>query len=142
MAVTAVDGDMIDNISVQAGVFPSQFGDSTAAAVDIDTREGSQVKPSFRITASSSYSGALGEGPLGKQHAGNWILSVRKSYLQYLIDRTSRAVAPYALGLFDYQGRVTYNLGNQNKVSLGFVDRRKRRIIMLRQQTRKLVGRG
>lgn len=122
VTVTAIDGDMLDNIDVQAGVFPSQFADSTAAALNLETREGSQVKPSFRITASASNAGALGEGPLGKDHAGDWILSVRKSYLQYIIDHTSPTLAPYAFGLFDYQGRVTYNLRNRNKVSLAFID--------------------
>jgi hypothetical protein len=47
---------------------------------------------------------------------------VRKSYLQYIIDHTASNLAPYAFGLFDYQGRVTYNLGNRNKVSLGLID--------------------
>lgn len=122
VSVTAIDGDMLENINLQAGVFPSQFADSTAGALDAESREGSNVKPSFRVTAGSSYAGALGEGPLGRDHAGNWIFSVRKSYLQYIIDHTSSALTPYAFGLFDYQGRVTYNLGNQNKVSLAFID--------------------
>ena len=56
-SLTIVNGDMLDNIDVQSGVYPASYGDSTAAAVDLQTREGSQVKPSFRVTASASNSG-------------------------------------------------------------------------------------
>jgi hypothetical protein len=120
-SLTIVNGDMLDNIDVQSGVYPATYGDSTAAAVDIQTREGSQVKPSFRVTASASNSGALGEGPLGKGHEGDWILSVRKSYLQYIVDRVA-SDSSFAIGFFDYQGRVTYHLAHQNRVSLSFID--------------------
>jgi hypothetical protein len=120
-SLTVFNGDMLDNIDVQSGTFPSQYGDSTAAAVDFQTREGSQVKPSFRLTASASNAGALGEGPLGKGQEGDWILSLRKSYLQYIVDRVSSG-SSFAFGFFDYQGRVAYNLGHKNKVSLGFID--------------------
>ncbi|MDR3677143.1 MAG: TonB-dependent receptor [Acidobacteriota bacterium] len=120
-SLTIVNGDMLDNIDVQSGVYPAAYGDSTAAAVDLQTREGSQVKPSFRVTASASNSGALGEGPLGKGHAGDWILSVRKSYLQYIVDRVA-SDSSFAFGFWDYQGRVTYNLAHKNRVSVSFVD--------------------
>jgi hypothetical protein len=120
-SLTIVNGDMLDNLDVQSGVYPAIYGDSTAAAVDIQSREGSQVKPSFRVTASASNSGALGEGPLGKEHQGDWILSVRKSYLQYIVDRVASDSA-FAFGFFDDQGRVTYNLNHQNRASLSFVD--------------------
>lgn len=120
-SLSIVNGDMLDNIDVQSGVFPAAYGDSTAAAVDIQTREGSQIQPSFRLTASASNSGALGEGPLGKGHQGDWIFSVRKSYLQYIVDRVASDSA-FAIGFWDYQGRVTYNLTRKNRVSLSLVD--------------------
>ncbi len=120
-SLTIVNGDVLDNLDVQSGVYPALYGDSTAAAVDIQTREGSQDKPSFRLTASASNSGALGEGPLGKGHQGDWIFSVRKSYLQYIVDRVASDSA-FAIGFWDYQGRVTYNLTRKNRVSLSLVD--------------------
>lgn len=122
ITVTAIDGDLLDNIDVQPGVFPSKFADSTAAAIDMDSREGSQTQTRFRLTAGASSAGALGEGPFGRNHAGDWIFSIRKSYLQYIVDRTSPALSPYVFGLFGDQGRVTYSLGEKNKVSLAYVD--------------------
>ena len=121
-SLTVFNGDMLDSIDVQTGVYPAAYGDCTAAAVDVQSREGSQIGPSFRVTASASNSGALGEGPLGKHRQGDWILSFRKSYLQYIVDRVAPSNTSFAFGFFDYQGRATYNLGGKNRVSLSFID--------------------
>jgi hypothetical protein len=120
-SLTIFNGDMLDNIDVESGVYPAAYAGSTAAAVDVQSREGSQIKPSFRLTASASNSSALGEGPLGRGHQGDWLFSVRKSYLQYIVNRVAPDTS-FAFGFFDTQGRATYNLGAKNRVSLSFID--------------------
>lgn len=120
--VTVINNNVLDNIDLQAGVLPTQYADSTAGAIDLQTRESNRTKPSFTLSAGAANANVLGEGPLGSIRTGNWLFSVRKSYMQYIIDRTSPDLAPYAFGMFDDQGKVTFNLGNRNKASLSFTD--------------------
>lgn len=120
--ITVINGEMLEHADLQPGVFPSLYASATAGAVDAQTRESSGVKPSFHITVGAADASGLGEGPLGKDRAGNWILAVRKSYFQYIVDRTSPDLSPYAFGMFDDQGKVSYNLGKKNKASCSFID--------------------
>ena len=69
-SLTIVNGDMLDNIDVQSGVYPAAYGDSTAAAVDIQTREGSQVKPSFRCDCQRLQFRGAGRRALGQGARG------------------------------------------------------------------------
>ncbi len=121
-SLTTFNGDMVDALALHGAAQPARFGDRTAGALDVHTREGSRLQPSVRVTASASNAGVLAEGPLGKQRRGSWMASLRKSYLQYIIRRTSTREPTLAFGFFDSQGKVTYDLGRGHNLSLSVVD--------------------
>ncbi len=120
-SMTILNGDALDQIALYAGVWPARFADRTAGVLDVKTREGDRQRVRFRATASASNAGLLAEGPLGKGHRGSWIASVRKSYLQYIIRRTSTEPS-LAFGFTDAQGRVSYDLGARHNLSLSVMD--------------------
>jgi hypothetical protein len=101
-SLTVFNGDMLEDLELHPGAFPPRFEDRTGGVLDIRAREGSRSEPSFRATASFSNVGVMGEGPIGKR--GSWIAGARKSYLQYLINRTSTDPS-IAFGFTDAQGR-------------------------------------
>ncbi len=114
---TAFNGDMVEAMELHEGAYSARFEDRTAGALDVQTREGSRESFGFRVTASASEAGAMAEGPIGKRKKGSWLVAVRKSYLQYLLERTFPDNS-FVFGLEDVQGRLTYDLDRKNKLTL------------------------
>lgn len=120
-SLTILNGDSLDSLNLHAGPLPPAFGDRTAGALDVRTRDGDANRLSFRVTASASNLGAIAEGPLGKH--GSWLAGARKSYLEYIISRTSDEPG-LAFGFSDAQGKVAYDLTPRHQVSLSVIDGR------------------
>jgi len=118
-SLTIVNGDQVDTLTLMSSGFSARYGDRTAGALVIDSREGGQVKPTARITASASNAGALAEGPLPPSRRGSWLLAFRKSYLEYIIRRTaSSSDPPLDFGFMDGQAHLAYDLTPKYHVSL------------------------
>ena len=113
---TAFNGDMVDEMELQEGAFPVRYGDRSASVLDVETREGSRSGTMFRVAASVSNAGTIAEGPLGKNKRGSWLVAVRKSYLQYLLERTFPNTT-LIFGLEDAQGRLSYDLTAKNHLT-------------------------
>lgn len=120
-SLSIVNGDTMESLSLYTGPLPPQFADRTAGILDVNTREGSRRRISGRFTASATNAGGEAEGPLGKGKRGSWMVSARKSYLQYIISRTTRGNTPLAFGFSDVQGRASYELTPKNTVSLSAI---------------------
>ena len=119
--LTIFNGDMVEDMALYSGVFPARYGDRTAGALDVRIREGSRKAPSVRGTASASNAGLMSEGPLGRAGRGSWMASVRKSYLEYIVNRTSDDDT-LAGGFWDAQGRLSYDLFPKHNLSLSVFD--------------------
>jgi hypothetical protein len=113
---TAFNGDMVEELELHEGAFPVRFDDRTAAALDVYTRDGSRTTNTIRAFASASNAGAIAEGPLGKSKRGSWVVGARKSYLQYILERTFPDTS-LIFGLEDVQGRFTYDLTPKNNIT-------------------------
>jgi len=115
------DGDMVDEMELHEGAFPARFGDRSAGVLDITTRDGSRTDTTFRVAASVSNAGVVGEGRLGRKKRGSWLAEVRKSYLQYILARTFPDTT-FIFGLEDAQARLTYDLTPKNNITLYFLE--------------------
>ena len=114
----AFNGDMVEELELHEGAFPARFGDASAGILDVHTRDGSHTAPSFRLEASASNAGFVAEGPFGKKKRGSWLVSARRSYLQYLIARIDPSGTTLAFALEDVQGRFSYDFSPKSKVTL------------------------
>jgi len=119
--LTIFSGDALEGITLHAGAPSARFGDRTAGVLEVYSRAGSRVRTALRATASASNASLLAEGPIGRNRRGDWIASVRKSYLHYIIERVADEPT-LAFGFFDSQGKVTYDLGPKHTLSLSVVD--------------------
>ncbi|MCP5113967.1 MAG: TonB-dependent receptor, partial [bacterium] len=122
-SLTAISGDTLEAMSLHSGAYPARFSDRTVGVLDMKTREGSRLEPSFQASASMSKVGVLGEGPLGKSRKGSWLASARKSYLQYLL-RRAEADPSLAFGFEDLAAKINYDLTSKHNVSLSLLDGR------------------
>ena len=119
-SITALNGDLVESIALLPGAFSARYGDRTASYLDVVTREGSRDGFHARAAVSGSNASFIGEGPLGKSQRGSWIVSGRKSYLDYLLHKIGRE-SDVNLGFGDLQGKLAYDLSDKNRLGATFV---------------------
>ncbi len=115
-SATAFNGDMVQEMELYEGAFSERFDNRSAGVLDVHTRDGSRTGTQFRATASASNAGVMVEGPLGKKKRGSWLVAARKSYLQYIFERTFPNTS-FIFGFEDTQGRLTYDLTPKNNIT-------------------------
>jgi hypothetical protein len=116
-SATAFNGDMVEELELHEGAWPVRYEDRSAGVLDVHMREGNRTGNTFRASASTSNAGGMAEGPLGRKKRGSWMAAARKSYLQYIFQRTFPDTS-YIFGFEDAQGRLSYDLTPRNNVTL------------------------
>ncbi|MGP0020069.1 MAG: carboxypeptidase regulatory-like domain-containing protein [Candidatus Sulfotelmatobacter sp.] len=107
--------EVVEEMKLLPAAYPEKFGDATGAALDIHTREGSRGAPLFRLTAGIAASELLGEGGLGGERKGSWLVSARKSYINYLVqDRIQNAAD---VGFYDGDLKLNYDLAPRQNLN-------------------------
>jgi len=118
-SLTLLSSDMLDQVELHSGPIPVSFADRGAGAIDMRYRDGDRNRHRVRVSASASNAGVSLEGPFQKGR-GAWLASVRKSYLQYLINSTSDE-AGLAFGFWDAQARLSYDISRRHRASLSLL---------------------
>jgi hypothetical protein len=112
--------EVVDEMKLLPAAYPEKYGDADGAALDIHTREGSRSAPLFRVSAGIAASEILGEGELGAERKGSWLLTGRKSYINYLIQNRVQGAAD--IGFEDADLKLSYDLTPKQNVSLFATD--------------------
>ncbi len=121
--------DIVKNVDVYTGGFPSQYGTRTGAVVDVSTVDGNKKDFSGKIGVSPFMAHALLEIPIIKlKEEGNTsaslILSSKASYL----DQSAKIFYPYAgsgglpYSFYDTYGKFTLSTNYGNKLSISGFD--------------------
>ena len=118
-SLSIIQGELLESANVHTGPLPPMYADRTAGALDFRSREGDARRTRARATASASNAGASAEGPLGKRVT--WLAAARKSYLQYIINRTSSETA-LGFSFWDAQGKLAVAVTPRHQVSLTLID--------------------
>lgn len=111
-----VNVDFIQDVNFYTGGFSSLYGDKLSSIMDIVFREGNRDEFDGQLDLNFAGFGGIVEGPLFHRK-GSWLLSVRRSFLDLLVDAfdVGTSVAPrYG----DYQGKVVYDIHPRHKLSL------------------------
>ncbi|MBL7691536.1 MAG: carboxypeptidase-like regulatory domain-containing protein [Flavipsychrobacter sp.] len=120
--------EAIKNVDVYTAGFNAQYGNRTAAIVDVHTRDGNKNKLSGLVSASPIMSRVMLEGPLVKSKKDNgsgvtFLVTGKQSY----IDQTTKAIysgmsdqlkngLPFQFR--DLYGKVTFNGDNGSKLNV------------------------
>src|SRR6185436_3316149 len=100
------------------------FGDRTAAVLDVDSRDGNRVKAAGRIAASLRGISGMVDGPISSRK-GSYLVAGRKSYTGYLIrrinDQNQFANNPPVLEFADIQGKLLYDFSERNQVGVSAI---------------------
>jgi hypothetical protein len=119
-SLAMINSDILDSVTLQSGSYPERYGDRTGAYIEFRTRDGSRDGFHLRLNASAAAASAIAEGPLGKSHRGSWLISARKSYLDWLVRRIDPSISG-TFGFVDTHGKLTYDLSPRNTLQFNFV---------------------
>ncbi len=120
--------EAIRNVDVYTAGFSAQYGNRTAAIVDVHTRDGNKNRTSGLVSTSPIMTRAMLEGPLLRSKKDNgagitYLVTAKQSYLS----ETSKSIygglgEPFSSGLpFEFRdlyGKVTFNGDNGSKLNL------------------------
>ncbi len=115
-SVSLVNGTLVDSTTLFSGAPPARFGGRLGGALQIETREGSRDERHTRIDVDTLSVSATTEGPIGDDRRGSYLVSARKSFLQYLM--SSLKVDSSTLGYSDLDFKLDYALTASDKISL------------------------
>src|SRR5258706_8593073 len=122
-SLTILNGDLSEDMTLFEGAWPVRYSDRTAGILAVETREGSRQEIRTQVSASASNASVVAEGPLNESGRGSWLVSLRKSYLQYIVNRIDFGdQPPLAFGFTDGEGRLDYDLTPKLALSLNFLD--------------------
>lgn len=125
-SIAMVNGDILDSISLMNGSYPQRYGNRLGAELDFHMREGSRDRRQVRAGVSGTDASFVAEGPLGADKSGSWLISVRKSYLEYLLKRVSEDDDDFGFGFYDAQAKFVKDVSSRHRVELAFVAGRSR----------------
>jgi outer membrane cobalamin receptor len=125
-SVAMVNGDILDGIALLSGSYPQRYGNRLGAEVDFLMREGSRERRQARAGVSGTDASFVAEGPLDAKKSGSWLVSVRKSYLEYLLKQVSDDDDDFGFGFSDLQAKITKDLSSRHHLEVSAVAGRSR----------------
>ena len=115
-SVTMINSEVLGGVSLLPGSYPQRTGRRLGAEIDLATREGQRDRFHGRAGLSGTSAAFVGEGPLASGK-GAWLASVRRSYLDYVIERIDPETG-FAFGFVDAQAKVVYDLTTRHQVTM------------------------
>ena len=120
--VGMINVNFIRDVEFYSGAFPSANGNALSSVIKFEQKEGSYEDFSGNLTLGFSDLGLTLEGPMGKQKKSSYLLSVRRSYLEFLFQALA---LPFLPAYNDFQYKQTYKINDKNKlvfIGLGAID--------------------
>jgi hypothetical protein len=87
-ALGIINIDAVRDVDFSAGGFSSRYGDRLSSVMNISLREGGREAVDFKAELDFMGAGVRAEGPL-PGHSGSWLLSARRSWLDFLLQSFS-----------------------------------------------------
>lgn len=116
-SIAMINTDVLSRASLLGGPHPQRHGDWLGATLEFDLREGSRDRNGFRGAVSGTSASAVFEGPLGPDKRGSWLVSMRKSYIDWLIRKLEPEIDS-TIGFGDAQAKVAYDVTSRQQVQV------------------------
>ena len=123
-SIAMVNSETLGAVSLLPGSYPQRTGRRIGRCSISPTRDGSRERVSGRAGLSGTSANALVEGPL-PEGRGSWLVSARRSYLDFLISRIDPG-GSFGFGFTDGQAKLVVDLTPANQIQwLGIVGQSK-----------------
>ncbi len=112
--VSILDPTLIQDITLLTGGYPAPYINRTSSVLQITQREGSRERVHGRVNVLFGGAGGSLEGPI-KQGKGSWIVSGRRSFLDWFTKDTGIGGVPV---LSTFNSKASYDLNAKNRIWL------------------------
>lgn len=110
--------DFIRDVNFITGGFSAKYGDKLSSVLEIKQREGSRIKLMADLNLSATGFGAVLEGPIGSEKKGSWLVSAKRSYLDFIFNAAGFGFVPE---YYAFQGKGVYDLNKKNTLTLNII---------------------
>ena len=117
-SLSVLNSDILDRVTLSLGAYPQRYSDRTGAWLESTMREGSRAATAFRAAVSGTNASVLAEGPIGAEAGGSWLVSFRRSYLDWLIRRIVPDFGSSLFAFTDLQSKVVYDLTPRHQLQM------------------------
>ena len=112
-----IGGDLLDTATLETGAYPQRDGDVLGAQVSLAIREGSRDDTLVRGALSGTHAAVIAEGPLGASGRGSWLVSARRSNLDW--PRRPRGEhGGTVFGFADGLAKLVYDVGQTHQATI------------------------
>jgi hypothetical protein len=118
-SVALINGDIVDNVTLEAGAHPQDRIGRTGGRLDYGIRDGSRAATRLRGALSMTSGSIVAEGPIGSARRGSWLVSIRDSYVQWLLKKLKYTGA--TLGFMDIQSKAVFDVTARQHVEFTLV---------------------
>jgi CarboxypepD_reg-like domain len=115
-SIAMVNSEALTAASLRPGSYPQRLGRRLGAQVDLTTRDGNRDGFHGRVGLSGTSANAIGDGPFANGR-GAWVASVRRSYLDFLLDRIDPE-GSFGFGFSDALGKVTFDVNPRHQLQM------------------------
>ncbi len=116
-SVAMINADVLSEATLLSGAYPERYGNRLGAELDFRMREGSRERLQSHVAVSATDAAAVVEGPIGSLKKGSWLASVRKSYLDFVIEKLYPD-QELGFSFADAQGKLVYDVTPRQQVQL------------------------
>jgi outer membrane cobalamin receptor len=113
-SITMVNSEALGAASLRPGSYSQRLGRRLGAQIDLTTRDGNRDAFRGRLGLSGTSANVIGEGPFASGR-GTWVASVRRSYLDFLLDRIDPE-GSFGFGFSDALGKVTFDVNPRHQL--------------------------
>lgn len=108
-SLALINSDILESASLLAGPHPQRLNSHLGSRLDFTTRDGSRERLTVRGMVSASAASTVLEGPIGGGKNASWMVSFRKSYIDWLL-RQIDTTNDTAFSFTDGQAKITVDL--------------------------------
>jgi hypothetical protein len=116
-SIAMINMDILSRGALFSGPHARPHGEWLGATLEFDAREGSRDRAGMRAAVSGTSASAIFEGPIGRSHRGSWLVSIRKSYIDWLVRKIDPEIDS-TIGFSDAQLKLAYDLTPRQHVQL------------------------
>ena len=115
-SITMVNSEALGSASLLPGGYPQRTGRRLGAVVDLTTRDGNRDGIHGRAGLSGTSAHLILEGPVAG-NSGAWVVSARRSYLDYLLERIDPD-GSFGFGFSDALAKLTIDVNPRHQLQL------------------------
>ena len=115
---SAVNSDIIRDVTLYKGGIPSRYGGRISSVLDITSREGNRKEFAGNAGISPITAHLMVEGPI-KKDTLTYILTGRTTYSNYILKMIDDPfISNSRASFYDLNGKITYDINKNNKIEI------------------------